>query len=40
MVKAMAVGLAVLLFVGLAACTGPTVRALRVRPVDALRAGG
>ena len=38
--KALAVGLAVLLLVGLAACTGPTLRALRVRPSDALRADG
>jgi len=38
--KTLAVGVVVLLLVGLAACTGPTLRVLRVEPNEALRAEG
>jgi ABC-type antimicrobial peptide transport system permease subunit len=34
------VGVVVMVLVGLAACTGPTLRALRVHPSEALRADG
>jgi hypothetical protein len=38
--RTLAVGVVVLLVVGLAACTGPTRRALRVHPSEALRGEG
>jgi hypothetical protein len=38
--RTLAVGIAVLVLVGLAACTGPTLRALRVQPNQVLRGSG